>query len=260
VEFCRNNGGAVLFDIATIAMLPSAAMTLNPAYSGDGAHINLMPGAVAVGQAFADLVTQICTPIDSLVHSAGQVYANGGVQWFPNPLFLTTTGGNGSGIMSGPVPKGITAVIAPAGTAISNSIVPVDCGNALQMAIITTQGGPVKIQMDISGVALENEGDRFMANGVFSVDAGSSGFQWGAMHLQAHRGGVTPYVEDGIAYPSSGALPSTAKSWTSMTERLTIPTGQRGWFSAYAYLYFNGPGFAVVRLQRVGVWRQPVLV
>ncbi|MFG1383255.1 SGNH/GDSL hydrolase family protein [Xanthobacter versatilis] len=121
-DYCRVNRGAILFDAAAIVMDPSQPMTLNPAYSGDGLHINLVAGGYALGKAFAALIKQLAPPCDGLVYSGGQVFANGGMQLFSNPLWLTTNGGTGSGVMTGTVPAGITGVSAPAGSSIVGSV------------------------------------------------------------------------------------------------------------------------------------------
>lgn len=258
-EFCRTNPNAVLFDIASIVMMPNVSCTINSAYTGDGVHINLVAGASMVGRAFGALLSKLATPISGLVKSVDSIYSNGGVQWFPNPLFTTTTGGNAGagGFLTGAVPYGITSVNAPAGTTIVGSIVAGAYGNKYQMVVNTTQAGLVKLQMDLTGVAVENVGDVFYANCQWDLAAGATNFQWAGGHLESNRGSTTSYVEDGYAASYNGSLASGALSWVSETERLTVQAGTRNWLTHYATMYFAGAGNATLNLSRLGVWRLP---
>ncbi|MDI4665258.1 SGNH/GDSL hydrolase family protein [Xanthobacter autotrophicus] len=254
-DYCRANRGAILFDAAAVVMDPSQPMTVNPAYSGDGLHIGLVAGAYTLGAKFADLIKQIAPPCDGLIYSAGQVIANGGVQLHPNPLWLTTTGGSGSSIMTGIVPAGITSISAPSGSSITGSVTAGAYGNDLQFAITAGAAGVFKIKCDF---ATEQEivGETYYANAEFDVAAGASNFQSCGVHLECNRAGTTTQTEDGFVSTANGNLPSGAYSFISETERLTIPSGSRGWFSAWLVFYFSAAGSATVKVRRFGVWRQ----
>ena len=170
-------------------------MTLNPSYSGDGTHINLMAGASAAGIAFASLLSSLMPPCDGLVHSVGEVYANGAVQWFANPLWTTTTGGVATGTnvtWTGNVPAGITATATTAGaTGITATNSAGSYGNALQLAITTAQAGMVRVFFDINPSPTEQPGDVFYANAKLSLASGASNFQSASVYLESNRGGVT---------------------------------------------------------------------
>ncbi|ABS68404.1 hypothetical protein Xaut_3174 [Xanthobacter versatilis] len=254
-DYCRANRGAILFDAAAVVMDPSQPMTLNPAYSGDGLHIGLTAGAYVLGKAFADLIKQIAPPCDGLVYSAGQVFANGGMQLFSNPLWLTTTGGTGSGIMTGTVPAGITGISAPASSSIVGSVAAGAYGNDLQLALTAGAAGVFKVKCDFVS-ELEIVGETYYANAELDVASGATNFQSCGVHLECNRAGATTTTEDGFVGTSAGNLPSGAYSFVCETERLTIPTGSRGWLSAWLVFYFSAAGSATVKARRFGVWRQ----
>ncbi|WP_206694712.1 GDSL-type esterase/lipase family protein [Novosphingobium sp. NBM11] len=260
-EFCRTTPNAVLFDMASLVLTPGQAMTLNSNYSGDGTHINLMAGGNAAGVAFGALLNQLFPPCDGLVKSAGEVYSNGAVQWFPNPLWTTTTGGVATGTnetWNGNVPAGITATATTAGaTSITATNAAGTYGNALQLAITTAQAGVVRVQYDLSLIGVENPGDVFYSSAKLGVAAGASNFQWCSTYLESNRAGVTRQVEDGYAVGSAvnGALPSGAYSWVSETERLVIDSGARGWLTGSLRAYFAGAGSATLIVERLGVFR-----
>lgn len=259
-DFCKTTPGARLFDIAALVMQPGTAMTFNANASGDGTHVNLIAGANIAGQALANLFSSIASPCDGLPYSVDQVVANGGVQWHPNPLWLTTSGGSTGftgGTVTGTVPAGITAFggVAGSSVAVSTAARADGYGNDLVLNITAAGAGVVKAQMDLSAVATENPGDVFYVNAALSVAAGASNFQWAGMHLQSNRAGTTTFVEDGFTASGNGSLPSGAYSWTSETERLTIASGTRGWLTAYIMCYFSAAGSATVKVGRCGVWR-----
>ncbi|MDI4664727.1 SGNH/GDSL hydrolase family protein [Xanthobacter autotrophicus] len=262
-DYCRANRGAILFDAAAVVMDPSQPMALNPAHSGDGLHIGLMAGAHALGSKFADLIKQIAPPCDGLVYSAGQVFANGGAQLHPNPLWLTTTGGSGysgggtSGTqyMTGTVPLGISKVTAPAGSSIVGSVVAGPYGNDLQLAITAGAAGEVRIVYDFPAEQ-EIVGETYYANCEYDVAAGATSFQIAGAYLEANRAGVTTVTQDGITDPSSVALPSGNYTFVSETEGLTIASGARGWFSFRFVTYFSAAGSATLNLRRFGVWHR----
>lgn len=254
-DYCRANRGAILFDAAAIVMDPSQPMTVNPAYSGDGLHVGLVAGAYALGKPFADLLAQIVPPFSPLVSSTGQVFANGGVQLHPNPLFLTTTGGTGSGVMTGTVPAGITGISAPAGSSIVGSVAAGAYGNDLQLALTAGAAGVFKVKCDFVAEQ-EIVGEAYYANAELVVASGATNFQSCGVHLEANRGGVTIQTEDGFVTAAQGNLPSGDYTFVSETERITIASGARGWLSAWLVFYFSAAGSATVKARRWGVWRQ----
>lgn len=251
-DYARANRNVILFDVAAIVMQPGAEMTINPAYSGDATHINLAAGAYAVGTKFADLIKQIAPPCEGLVYSTGQVFANGGVQLFANPLF-TTTDTAAVGIMTGTKPTGITAATGPAGSSIVSSVAAGAYGNDWQLAITAGAGGLVKVISDFSSI--EIVGESYFANCEFDISAGHSNFQSAAVHLECARGGVTTPTEDGFMTTANGNLPAGAYTLVSETEYITVPSGTRNWFSAGLYFYFSAAGTATVKVRRLGVWR-----
>lgn len=253
-EYCRARQGVVLFDAAALLMLPGSNMTINSAYSSDGVHIGLMAGANMLGQHFAALLSTLAPPQDRLVSSVDQVYANGGVQWQPNPLFTATTTG---GTISGTRPTGVGYGSAPGGSSAVGSIVAGDYGNNFELAITAGGAGAYRLSIDLTGVAVESPGDVFYANGLFSVASGATNFQWAGMYLESNRASVTTATRDGYCVAANGALPSGAQSWVSETERLTIQSGARGWLTAYVDFWFAGAGSATVTMSRLGVWRVP---
>lgn len=253
-DYCRANKNAILFDVAAIVMQPGADMTINPAYSGDGLHIGLVAGAYAVGSRFADLIKQLVPPCDTLSYSVGQVIANGGVQIFSNPLWANTAGGTGSGIMTGVIPAGITGISAPAGSSIVGSVAAGAYGNDLQFALTAGTAGVFKIKCDFI-TEQEIVGETYFANGEFDVAAGASNFQSCGVHLECNRAGLTTQTEDGFVSTANGNLPSGAYTFVSETERIVIPSGARGWLSAWLVFYFSAAGSATIKNRRFGVWK-----
>lgn len=253
-DYCRENRSAVLFDAAAIVMDPTQPMTINPAYSGDGLHIGLMNGAYALGSKFAALINQIAPPCDGLVYSSGQVFANGGTQLFSNPLWLTTTGGFGSGIMSGTIPAGITDVTAAAGWSVVGSVSAGAYGNDLQLAITAGAAGAVTFT-GLIATELEIVGERYYANCEWDLLPGSVNFQFAGPRIDVNRDGVTLVTQDGITDTTAGALAAGTYTFSSETERLVIPSGPRGFMSVRFAAYFSAAGSATLKLRRLGLWR-----
>jgi hypothetical protein len=276
-DFARTTPGVYLFDAEALMMLHTSNMTINSAYSGDGTHINLMQGAYVLGRAFADLMSTLIPPCDNLVSTPDQVYANGGVQWFSNPLWLTTTGGTGARL-SGSIPAGITGcgarAIDASATEVSvttinavGSIVAGNYGNDYQLDITAGEAGWLNMQFDIS-VASEQPGDVFYANCEFDLASGHSNFAWAGLYLDSQRGGVTQTSDDAfygydttLASPGfrkgvNGKLAAGAYSWVSQLSDITIASGSRNFLTMYARFYFQDAGSATIKMRRLGLWRR----
>jgi hypothetical protein len=258
-EFCRSSSNAILFDAAAIVMLPDTAMTLNPAYSSDGVHINKMAGALALGQAFGALMERLAPANGGQVATPDQVFANGAVQWFSNPLWLNASGGSAGGpnvTWSGDVPAGITGSGSTAGaTEMAGIVVAGPHGNDLRLDIETAQGGMVQLQLDLTAIGTENQGDRFYGNAEFELAEGASNFQWAGIYLESRRSGVTRQVDDGVPAVGAGALPPGALRWISETDQLQIDAGTREWLTGYLRFYFSDAGSATIAVRRTGLFR-----
>ncbi len=254
-QFCMENPGrAVLIDIAAAVMDPTAVMAFKSNVSGDNVHINLVRGAFMAGQAIADVLTPLIPAYSPLVTTRGEVFANGGVQFFSNPLFTTASGGTGGTGVTGTIPSGITLIIIPTGWSCAVSTAAGAYGNDLVLALTSNAAGVAQVQMDISSV--ESVGDVMYANCEVTVDAASTNFQCASAFLESNRASVTNLAEDGYADSANSFGPAEAKTLTLQTPELTIQAGARGWLTGYLRAYFNGAGSATVRLRRFGVWRK----
>jgi len=253
-QLCMEQPGEVLVDVAAAVMDPTAVMAFKSNVSGDNVHINLVRGAFMAGQAIADVLTPLIPAFSPLVTTRGEVFANGGVQFFSNPTFQTTTGGTGGTGVTGTIPAGVTAVLIPAGWGCAVSTAAGAYGNDLVLAITSTGSGVARVQMDISSA--ESAGDVMYCNMEATVAASSTNFQAIAAYLESNRASASQQSEDGYCDPSNSFGPAEAKTLTLQTPDMTIAAGARGWLTAYARAYFNGAGSATINIRRVGVWRK----
>lgn len=253
-QFCLEQPGAVLIDVAATVMDPTATMTFKTSASGDGTHINLVAGAFLAGQEIANVLGALIPPYSGLVTTPGEIFANGGVQFFPNPTFQTTSGGTGGTGVTGTVPSGITSIILPASWTCTISTGAGSYGNDVTLAISAAASGIAKIQMDLSSV--ESAGDVMYANCEVDVSAGASRLQSASLMLESNRASVSQTGEDGYCAVGNGQWPSTAQTVTLQTPDMTIAAGARGWLTAYLNAYFDAAGSATIKLRRMGVWRK----
>lgn len=260
-QFCLENPNCVILPIAETLMDPTQTMAFRSNVTGDGVHPNLVGGVLAAGRAVAQIMAPIIPAYNGLVTTAGEVYANGGVQWFPNPTFQTTTGGNcvttANLTVSGSQPAGITSCSSNvSGSTLTSSIAAGPYGNDWVLAMTTAAGGYIHIQMDLTSIATESPGDIFTGNAEYDVAAGATNFQGCGFHFESNRNGATTYTESNLETTFNAAFDNTAKTFQIQSPPLTVQTGTRGWLTNYLDCYFSGAGSATINLRRVGIWRR----
>lgn len=260
-QYCTENPNCVSFDVAGTLMDPTSTMAFRTNVSGDGIHPNLVGGVLAAGRGFSQLMSSLVPAYNGLVTTAGEVYANGGVQWFPNPTFQTTTGGTcvttANLTVSGSQPLGITACSSDvSGSTLTSSIAAGVYGNDWVLDMTTAGAGKVHIQFDLTSIATESAGDVFTTNAEYDVAAGASKFQGCTVQFTSNRNGVTSYSESNFEASVNSFLDATAKTFQIYTPPLTIQTGTRNWLTGYLDCNFSAAGSATVNIRRFGVWRR----
>lgn len=252
-EFCKlNPGGALLFEYALLILDQSAAMTLNATMSGDGTHANLMTGGLAIGQRFAELISSVIPPLDTLVRSSDEIFANGAFQWNPDPMFATNSGGSdANGLLTGVIPQGITSTQGPA-TAVGSMVTGADGRRAWRVVITASGAGEYLIRKTLTSVGTENPGDVFWGNAKITLISGHSNFQSAGVAYSNVRGGTTYLVRDMFAAGANGNMPAGSYSWVSETERLTVRSGARGAVLSEIRVYFSAAGSATLEFQQWG--------
>jgi len=256
MQFCRENSRAICFDVAGTVINPGSSMAFRAGYSSDTTHINMIPGAQALAAAFVTLMQNFIPTNPRLVVFNSENPSNGGLQFFSNPLFQTTTGGTGGTGITGTVPAGITSVSGGATipTVVSTAAGPY--GNDLVLTMTANAAGTLRAVLDLG--ALENPGDILYANCEISLDAGSSNVSGLSIHIESNRAGATAYSESPIASTTQGNLPTTLQTYTLESGDLTVQSGTRGWLTPDVRIAFSAAGSAVVRIRRLGVWRRQV--
>jgi len=255
-QYCAETPNAVVFDVQALALDPTQTLAFKANYSGDGTHINLLQGCVALGQAFANLMIPLVPPTSWLVQTAGETFARGGVQMLNNPLWQTTTGGATATGVSGTAPAGITNYFLATGHTLAISTAGGPVGNDLVLAITASQAGTTRVQFDIANV--EAAGAIMDAGCIAVLAAGSSNYQATTLHLESNRGGVTRYVEDMTPPPTAanGVLSSAALTLQLQTDPLPEDVTSRGWLTAYIRLTLAGAGSATVNIRQLGVFQR----
>ena len=246
--------GLVLFDLAAATLDPtSTTIAFKSGYSTDGTHY-LVPGGYAQGQAFAALMDALRIPsCDLLPCSAGETWANSGVQNLANPLFVTTTGGTagtGTTAYSG-VPTGITNSVGSTGVTATLTTSAGAYGNDVQLAITATQAGTYKLVMDMA--ANESPGETWEALAQCDIASGSSHLAAASIELETNRASVSTTARDLYSDTAHGALPAIAMTHSLRTPLLTIPSGARGWFTFRMVCQFDAAGSATVTWRRAAV-------
>jgi hypothetical protein len=254
--FAESNDRVLIFDAAKVSRNPSAACGVRSTHSGDGTHINLYDGVLAQAQEFVSLMSPYLPRVDPLPDSVGEVYANGGWQWNPNPVFATTSGGATATNITGTVPGGVTGWGGDASAiAIAVSTTAGTHGNDMVLTCTASAAGRRTLQMELTSIATEQPGDVFRALCEVSIDAGHSnlrGLPWA--HIEANRGGTTYYSA------SAESVDNTHEEITGGaaigpilldTGPLVIPPGSRGWLMQIFRVAFSDAGSATVRVRRI---------
>lgn len=255
-QFCRENpGGAVLWNVAQIVKDPAVPFAFRSGYSLDGTHLNRLPGVIPAAKAFAALVTSLMPANFSLVNIPGELFANGAVQWFPNPMFLTTTGGaTGAGI-TGNVPVGITFWI-PNTVAVAVSTAAGVYGNDMTLTLTASAAGSMFMYFDFSGISTtDSPGDVFAMSCEVDIAVGSSNLSTVALHIESQRGGVTTYAEAPTVRGDIGNFPTTAETLTLCTGPLTVQSGARNGLLGNFAATFTAAGSATIKLRRMANYR-----
>lgn len=255
-QYCAETANAVLFDVQSVVCDPTQVMAFKTNYSGDGTHVSLLPGAYALGQAFANLMTPLVPPLSRLVETVGETPARGGVQWVSDPLFQTTTGGNTTTGVSGTVPAVVTGWTLATGHTVAVSTAAGPVGNDLVLNWSTTQAGTSLLALNITGGGTPVGGSIFDASAIEVVAAGSSNYQGMNIHLENNRAtSGTRYVESFFTGGSANlALPNTAITYQHQTDPLVMDTTANSWFLVYLKFLFAGAGSATVNIRQAGVF------
>lgn len=235
-RYCAENSGRVyLLDVAELARSSTASMAFKPDFTGDGIHINLMKGSYALAQKLVSIIGNQLPDQNYLPVVPDEVYANGAVQWFPNPLWLTTTGGNVGTRVTGTVPAGISSWVGDTSVSCAVSTVAGDYGNDLVLAFTASGAGVMRLSMDLTGVAAENAGDKFRLVCESEVDSGHANLSGlPQLHMQYSRGGVSSYsCAAELQAALFGAMPTGKIGPVVLdTGDITIPQGARNWLVA----------------------------
>ena len=275
--FCRENGGAILFDVQQIVADQTAASTITfkSGFSGETStqrtHFNLNEGAVKLGKAFADLMSPLVSPIQMLANAqtSARSDTNKNANLFRNPLFLTTSAGAIGADHSGTRPSGITGFAPrnPSGAStagrytVVSSILPGAYGNDWKIQITNSVGdGWVEFIADIGITNAENPGDVIYANCEIDYNA-SFNLQGVELHIEHGRAGTQYVVSDGfIDNQSSGSLTTLPKNHVIQTPEMLIRPGARsGNLIVRLRLYVSGSTTSTseILVRRLGVWSKP---
>ncbi|KZX51476.1 hypothetical protein A3711_09045 [Erythrobacter sp. HI00D59] len=252
-QFARNNPGVLLFDLAAVTVSPTSTgpVAFPSGYSGDGVHY-YTAACHAQGVAFADLMRPLVPAQSQLIASAMESFANGGVNYLPNPLFLTASGGTAGGGVTGTVPSGFTAQ-CDTGITATASVAASTVGNEVVLQINATQAGQVRLFADMSS---DLPGDVFAGMAEIAIDAGHSNLATAWLRLESQRAGVATPAFDLYSDTSHGVLPAGAHTFTARTEELEIATGTRGYFNWNVRAQFVGAGSATIRIRRASARKQ----
>ncbi|MFG1343227.1 GDSL-type esterase/lipase family protein, partial [Xanthobacter autotrophicus] len=255
--YARSMRGVILFDAAAIVMNPANSATPRTGYSTDGTHIDMVAGGYTLGVAFAALINQIVPPYNALPKCIGEVYANGGLQLFDNPVFLTTDS-TAVGIITGTKPTGVTGATGPGGSSIVSSIAAGPYGNDWTLAITAGGAGNVIVSLPPTSPSYWGDGDTFYTTVEAAIASGHSNFQGVCLHQEANSGTTTTNCDDG--YVAAGAGNLLAGAYTGLvleTDPFTIPAGAKssGWYFSQLQFFFTAAGSATVTLRRYAIWR-----
>lgn len=275
--FCRESGGAILFDVQQIVAdhTATSTITFKSGFSGETPsqriHFNLNEGAMKLGKAFADLVSPFIPPIQMLAstQTSARSDTNKNANLFRNPLFLTTSAGVIGADHSGTRPNGITGFAPrnPSGAStagrytVVSSILPGACGNDWKIQITNSGGdGWVEFIADVGTINAENPGDVIYANCEIDYNA-SFNLQGVELHLEHGRAGTQYVVSDGfIDNQSSGSLTTLPKNQVIQTPEMLIRSGARsGNLILRLRLYISGSTTSTseVLVRRLGIWSKP---
>ena len=260
-QFCIEKPNCVLFPVASVFMDPTQTMAFRSNVSGDGVHPNLVRGTIDGARLLANIMRPLIPAHTALVTTPGEVFANGGVQWFPNPTFQTTTGGNcvttANLTVSGSQPQGITSCSSDvSGSTLTSSVVAGPYGNDWVLNMTTAGGGKIHIQMDLTAIGTESPGDIFTANAEYDVAAGATAFQGCGFQFESNRNSTSYFTLSNYETTFNSSFDNTFKSFQIQSPPLTIQTGTRGWLTNYLDCYFSGAGNATINLRRMGIWRR----
>lgn len=249
-RYARERAGVVLFDLAAVTVLPTATPPVSfPAgYSIDGIHY-ITPATLAQGQAFAALMSPLVPANDHLIASAMENTTNGALQFLPNPLFLTTSGGTASSGGSGTIPAS-WVVGAETGITAASSVVATDYGNEVVLTITASKAGVARLSCNMD--ALEAVGDELYGMARVRVDAGHSNLATVMPRLESSRT-TTNSAFDLFGDLTTGVLPAGAHDFTVETAGLTILSGTRNYLNFQLRAQFVDAGSAVVRISRASV-------
>lgn len=253
--YARQNRGVIIFDAAEVAMNPANSCTPRSGYSTDGTHIDTCVGGYNLGVRFAALVSQIIPPWNSLPKCIGEIYTNGGVYLFDNPVF-TTTDSTAVGIMTGTKPTGVTSAIGPAGSSITSSIAAGAYGNDWTLAITAGGAGTVTVSIPPTSASYWADGSIISSAIQADIASGHSNFQGICLHQEANNGTTTTNCDDGYVASGMGNLQAGAYPGLVLeTDLFTIPAGAKasGWYFHQLQFPFTAAGSATVTFRRLGL-------
>lgn len=247
----RTNGAVLVFDIASLLRnLTSATIAFRTNYSADGTHFTNVLSAVPVGRAFAAMMAPLVPAVPS--RKAGALDAvSRGINGFPNPGFLTLTGG-ALGAATGTPFGGLSGTIVNTGanSVVLSAVANADGTNDLQVSITASQAGSIRLAFDIaSGFEAPGQNVDFYAQCEVSGDAMFAGAY---LNAECRYDAVSQNWSDLFTSADLGGGPALVNETLDFFIPLTVQAGTaRNWFSVTLMAYMVGAGSATLKWRNV---------
>lgn len=272
-EFAEVTPGVVLFDVWSEMHDPAASSTTTIWFksgyaqeaSGSGVHQSNL-GGYMVGKAFANHITANFPPVPYLPSDVQELPTLSLRNQLANPLFVTTSGGTGSGAggITGTVP-GSWAVDRTGGggtqTAVVSTGTPADGSPGNECILACTFGGAgdlIRLRQDAQN-ANWNVGDIVEGVAVCVVDAGATSLAGVFMDMQQNDGNLTTDLRDLL--PLNNAAIGTDGCTLYLKTPPFLITGKSGspFLTMRLYAQGSGAGNATVRWRQVQIRKRSSL-
>lgn len=227
IQKARSARNIQVFDRASAVWDATAAgpgITFKTGYSSDGTHL-LALGGYRVGVSLANFLDKLIPPrSNGRLTGAGMTKAQGGVNWAPNPLFKTATGGNIFTGVTGAAAAGLDIYRTGTATAVA-SVVSAASGNGQRVAAtFGAAGEEIRIDMALGNTGI-TVGDIFEAMGRIDIAAGATNLAGVYLKLEYNINGYTGNLEtqDMYAAASLGPVSADAVTLGLHTEQAACP-------------------------------------
>lgn len=266
-EMAESVRGIGMFDAWTEMHDPSASSTTTIRFksgyaqesAGSGVHQSNL-GGYMLGIPFAAYITANFPPVPYLPSDVQELPALSLRNQLANPLFMTTSGGAGSGAggISGTVPGSWTVDRSGGGgtqTAVVSTGTPADGSPGKECILACTFGGAgdlIRLRQDAVN-ANWNVGD--VVQGVAScvIDSGATSLAGVFMDMQQNDGALTTDVRD--LFPLNNVAIGTDGCTLFLKTQPFLITGKSGspFMTMRLYAQGSGPGTATVRWRQVQI-------